>query len=128
MKVALNSCPCSLSMSASRAWISRSASPTTRATLNMSLAPLMPVGRSASDGQRGIGPPGGTLMGQVDALPADFRPQPDVHPGVAGGFAGVAGVAGVDIAAHVASRHTDRSRRGDVDVGVVLADPFAALE
>src|SRR5882672_5699985 len=82
----------------------------------------------AADGQPAIGAHGGPLVGDIDALPADLRSQPDVHPGVAGGFAAVADVAGVEIAADVASRYAHRSRGGDVHVRVILANAFAALE
>src|SRR5216684_4291530 len=79
----------------------------------------------AADGEPAVGAHGGALVGHVHALPADFRTQPDVDPGVAGG---VTGVAGVEIAADVACRHSDGAGGGDVHVSVILANAFAALE
>src|SRR5579859_1656341 len=58
----------------------------------------------AADGQPAVGAHGGALVGDVHAVPADVRAQPDVDPGVAGG---VAGVSGVEIAADVTRRYSD---------------------
>src|ERR1700760_4683408 len=76
----------------------------------------------AADGETAVSTHCGALVRHVQTVPADFRAEPGIDPGVAGG---VVAAARVQISADVTSGHADGASGGDEDVGVVLADAFA---
>jgi len=58
----------------------------------------------AADGKPAVGAHRRALVGDVHALPADFRAQPDIDPGMTGGIIGVADAPGERALARVAAR------------------------